>query len=604
MRSPFPTSLLFLSFRAHCFSPHLFNRHCPLALFAAQLQQSSVCKDVATGTAIHAIALKLGYGDLLFLNNHLLNFYCKCQLIQNAHRLFDEMPQRNVVSWTALMAGYVHCGQGYEALQLFAEAKKGGAWVNAFTFATAINACSALADVHDGLKLHGQAEIEGYVSNLVVGSALVDMYGKCGLVDHARRVFDEMAVKNIVTWTSMISICAQNGRGPEAIQLFAALQARNLVPNEYTFATVVNACASLGCLGAGKLSHALIIRRHCDTNEVVSSALVDMYPKCGCLNYAVKVFRRVADPKVIQWTSIIMGHAQHGLGHAGLQLFDEMLARGIQPNDVTLVGVLYACSHSGLVNRGKEVFDSMYRVYGVIPDTKHYTCMVDMLGRAGRLDDAEALIETMPMAPDVLLWGALLSASRSHGRIELAIKAAENLIELNQQLDSTYVTLSNMYASVDRWSDAVRIRREMKIRGICKEPGCSWIEVKSKTYVFFAGDQSCVHEGQIITVLQELEKKMREKGYVADRSLVFHNVEEEAKEEILGFHSERLALAFGLINTAEGSVIRILKNLRICSDCHEAFKLLSEIVSRDLIVRDVNRFHHFGNGSCSCGDYW
>lgn len=410
----------------------------------------------------------------------------------------------------------------------------------------------------------------------------------------------------------MISAYAQNAQGDDALDLFRELILENslgLEPTQFTFASVVNACASLGRLVAGKAVHLAVIRHGHDTNDVVASALVDMYAKCGCIDYSDKVFRRIPEPSVIPFTSMIVGAAKHGLGRHSLNLFDEMLARGIRPNNVTFVGVLYACSHSGLVNMGLCHFNSMLEQHGIAPDARHYTCIIDMLGRAGRLDEAYKLsMENVPPGADdaALMWGTLLSACRNHSRLDLAVKAGERLIELNQQVASTYVTMSNLYASIGRWENVRKIRSEMKRRGVRKEPGCSWVEVRNLTYVFYAGDlSSCVAGSEIAELLGELEVRMKERGYVGGSGgAVFVDVEEEAKEGVVGLHSERLALGFGLIKIPKGVTIRVIKNLRMCGDCHEAFKLISEIVGRDFVVRDVNRFHHFRDGSCTCGDYW
>lgn len=345
-----------------------------------------------------------------------------------------------------------------------------------------------------------------------------------------------------------------------------------------------------------------------EASDVIASALVDMYAKCGCVNYSAKVFRRIQNPSVIPYTSMIVGAAKYGLGILSLQLFQEMVVRRIKPNDITFVGVLHACSHSGLVDKGLELLDSMDGKYGVTPDAKHYTCIADMLGRVGRIEEAYQLAKSVQVEGDgyAMLWGTLLSASRLYGRVDIALEASNRLIESNQQVAGAYVTLSNAYALAGDWENAHNLRSEMKHTGVYKEPGSSWIEIKESTYLFHAGDISKYTQGrEILSLLRELEERMKGRGYVGGtKGLVFVDVEEEAKEEIVSMHSEKLALAFGLINTPKGVTIRIMKNLRMCRDCHGAFKLISDIVERELVVRDVNRFHHFKNGLCTCGDFW
>ncbi|KAL6971306.1 Pentatricopeptide repeat-containing protein [Sarracenia purpurea var. burkii] len=538
-----------------------------------------------------------------------MNAYIRLGRIEDAHQLFKEMPEPNVVSWTSLMAGHIDAGQPKVALWLLGSMAWSLVVPNAFTFATIVNACSILADLNTGKRVHAQVEIFGFQCNLVVCSSLIDMYGKSNDVDGARRVFDLMGFKNIVSWSSMITAYTQNARGHDALEVFRKFNNSSLDrPNHFMLASVVNACASLGRLVIGKVAHGAVIRGGNDSNDVVATALVDMYAKCGCLDYSNKVFHKIHNPSTIPYTSMIVGAAKYGLGKLSLELFQEMIQRGINPNDVTFLGVLHACSHSGLVNEGLEHLNSMYNNHGIVPDTKHYTCVVDMLGRTGRLDEAYIIAKSIQVKPDegALLWGTLLSTSRLHGRMDITFEASKWLIESNQQVATAYVTMSNTYALAGRWENVHKTRSEMKLNGVSKEPGCSWIEIKDFTYIFYAGDvSSCPRGSEVIGLLKELERRMRERGYIGgSEGLVFVDVEEETKEEMVGLHSERLALCFGLISVAKGLTIRVMKNLRMCRDCHEAFKLISEIVKREFVVRDVNRFHHFKDGSCTCRDFW
>ncbi|KAF5182170.1 Pentatricopeptide repeat-containing protein [Thalictrum thalictroides] len=505
------------------------------------------------------------------------------------------------------MAGYINNGKPRVALRLFETMPKDQVLPNSFTFTTVINACSFLADVETGRKIHAHVEILGLKSDLVICTSLIDMYGKCNDVVEAWKVFDTMVYRNVVSWTSMIVVYVQNALGEQALLLFREF-ILFMSPNHFMLASVISACASLGRLVTGKVTHGAVIRRGYDGNDVVASSLVDMYAKCGCITYSGKVFRLIESPCVIQYTSMIVGAAKYGQGNLSLDLFQEMIERGIRPNDVTFVGVLHACSHSGLVDIGLEHLNSMYTKHGIVPGAKHYICAVDMLGRLGRLDEAYQLAQTISAeAKEVaLLWGSLLSASRSHGRLDLTVEAGKRLLELKQQLAGTYITMSNTYATMGKWEDAHRIRSEMINHGIQKEPGCSWVEIKDLTYAFYAGGlSSCTRRTEILNVLRELELRMKERGYVSgSKGSVFVDVEEEAEEAIVGLHSEKLALGFSLISMPRGTTIRIMKNLRMCWNCHEAFKLISNIVQRDIVVRDLNRFHHFKDGLCTCKDFW
>lgn len=457
------------------------------------IQRLQDCNDITSVSFSHTNVLKSGFLNDTFTTNHLINSYVRIRRTNDASQLFEEMREPNVISFTSLMAGFIKVGRPKSALLIFCKMLESWVLPNAFTFATVVNACSMLADLRTGQKIHSHVETFGVQCNLVVCSSLIDMYGKCNNVDDARRVFDGMDYRNVVSWTSMITAYGQNALGECALQLFREFNGLPLSsPNHFMLASVINACASLGRLVSGKVAHAAVIRRGHESNDVVASALVDMYAKCGCIGYSDKVFRRIPDPSVIPYTSMIVGAAKYGLGKFSLDIFKEMLDRRIKPNDVTFVGVLHACSHSGLVDDGLEYLHSMHKKHGVVPDTKHYTCVVDMLGRTGRLDEAHQLAKSIQVEPDqgALLWGTLLSASRLYGRVDIAVEASKWLIESNQQVAAAYVTMSNTYAMAGKWENVHSIRYEMKHYGVYKEPGCSWVEIRDSAYVFYAGDVS------------------------------------------------------------------------------------------------------------------
>ncbi|XP_010440256.1 PREDICTED: pentatricopeptide repeat-containing protein At4g15720 [Camelina sativa] len=564
---------------------------------------------------LHTLTLKLGLASDTFTVNLLINSYVKLREVNTARKVFGEMCQPNVVSWTSVISGFNNMGQPQTALSMFQEMHEDRSVPpNEYTFASVFKACSSLAESRIGKCIHARLEISGLRSNTVVSSSLVDMYGKCNDVETARRVFDSMIGygRNVVSWTSMITAYAQSGRGHEAIELFRSFNASSTLdrPNQFMLASVISACSSLGRLKWGEVAHGLVTRGGYESNNVVASSLLDMYAKCGSLSCAEKVFLSIRCHSVITYTSMIMAKAKHGLGEAAIKLFDEMVGKRINPNYVTLLGVLHACGHSGLVNEGLEFLNSMAEKHGVIPDPKHYTCVVDMLGRCGRVDEAYDLAKTIQVGAEqgALLWGALLSAGRLHGRVEIVCEASKRLIQSDQQVTSAYIALSNAYAVAGGWEDSESLRLEMKRSGNVKERACSWIESKGSVYVFHAGDLSCDESGEIERFLKDLQKRMKERGHrgssMITSSSVFVDVDEEAKEAMVNLHCERLALAYGLIHLPAGSTIRIMNNLRMCRDCHEAFKLISEIVQREIVVRDVNRFHCFKNGSCTCRDFW
>ncbi|CAN6349055.1 unnamed protein product [Urochloa humidicola] len=573
--------------------------------------------DLASVAATHAKLLKAGIASTLASSNHLLAAYCRCGAMSRARDLFDGMRDRDVISWTTLISGYAASGRPREAIALLRVMQFSGVQPNVVTLSTAASACARLANEGLGRQVHARAEVAGCACDTVVATALVDMYGKAGRVEDSRAVFDGMAApaRNAMSWGAMLAVYAQNALGNEAIQLFAELRTNGsgLVPNHFMLSSVVSACAGVARLSIGKCVHGAVLRLGHGNNEVIAVALVDMYSKCGCYEYSRKVFDRIEQPSLIPYTSIIVAAAKYGHGRWALALLGEMVNRGVQPNDVTLLGVMHACSHSGLVDSGLQLLRSMQSKYGLAPSPSHYTCAVDMLGRAGRIEEAFELAKGARVEGKeaLLLWHSLLSACRTHKRLDLATLAGQRVSEFNQDAAGGLVVMSNAYASAGQTDNAAAVWSSMRQRGIRKDPGCSWIEVKDIPYVFYAGAISCAgaRADEVLMLLDELECQMKEKGYRgrlgSDRVSDGHEDDgDEGKGVMVGVHSEILALGFGLLVVPKGMTIRIMKNLRMCSDCHEAFKVTSGIVEREFVVRDLNRFHHFKMGSCSCNDYW
>eukprot|EP01018_Ginkgo_biloba_P008845 Gb_31599 [translate_table: standard] len=561
--------------------------------------------------------------------------YAQSGRLEEAHQLFYEMPERNVVSWSAMIAGYAQNDNCEGALNLLSQMQQAGVKPNQSTLSSVLSACASLAALKEGKQVHAFIIKTGIESDIFAGSALVDMYAKCGSIECANDAFQNLPEGNVVSWNSMIAGYAQNGRledalhmfnkmpeqnvvswnaiiagfcqnehAEKALELFSQMQLAGWMPDQCTLSSVLCACASIAALENGKQAHAKIIKLGLVSDVFMGSALVDMYAKCGIIDGARQVFDTMPARNVVSWTVIIVGYAQHGHGRNALLLFDEMQRSGIRPNHITFVGVLSACSHAGLVDEGRHYFCSMSRDYCITPSEEHYACMVDLLCRAGHLEEAEKFINKMPFEPDVVVWLALLSACRFYANLELGERVAKRLLELEGENAATYVMLSNIYAAAGRWNDVAKVREVMKERRVKKGPGCSWIEVKNSVHAFVVGDRLHPQTNQIYEMLETLAGQMKDAGYVPCTNLVLHDVEEEVKKQILSHHSEKLAIAFGLISTPLGTPIRIIKNLRVCGDCHTAIKFISNIVNRQIVVRDASRFHHFKDGCCSCGDYW
>ncbi|CAA7012929.1 unnamed protein product [Microthlaspi erraticum] len=525
--------------------------------------------------------------------------------IDSVRKVFELMPRKDVVSWNTIVAGYAQSGMYEDALRMVREMGSNELSPDAFTLSSVLPIFSGYVDVNKGKEIHGYVIRKRIDADVYIGSSLVDMYAKSARIEDSERVFSHLSRRDSISWNSLVAGYVQNGRYNEALKLFREMVSAKVRPGPVAFSSVLPACAHLATLHLGKQLHGYVLRGGCSDNMFIASALVDMYSKCGNIKAARKIFDRMNVHDEVSWTAIIMGHALHGHGDEAVSLFEEMKLQGVRPNRVAFVAVLTACSHVGLVDEAWGYFNSMSEVYGLEHELEHYAAVADLLGRAGKLEEAFDFVSNMRVVePMGSVWSTLLSSCSVHKNLELAEKVAEKLFAVDSENMGAYVLMCNMYAANGRWKEMAKLRLRMKKRGMRKKPACSWIEVKSKTHGFVSGDRSHPSMERINEFLKAVLEQMEREGYVADTSGVLHDVDEEHKRELLYGHSERLAVAFGIINTEAGTTIRVTKNIRICRDCHVAIKFISKITEREIIVRDNSRFHHFNNGSCSCGDYW
>ncbi|CAA7405685.1 unnamed protein product [Spirodela intermedia] len=445
-------------------------------------------------------------------------------------------------------------------------------------------------------------------TDVVSFNTLITGYCRSGNSAAARKLFDEMPQRNGISWTAMISGHVHCGEEREALSLFSAMQSSGVPPMAATLVSVLSACAQLGALEQGRWVH-----RHlrvsgggaATINVFLGTALIDMYAKCGEVDAAVAVFEAMPERNLLSWTTLIGGLAVHGRGTAALRLFEQMETSGVAPDDVAFVAALSACSHAGLLDDGRRIFAAMRRRYGVEPKLEHYGCLVDLLARGGRLTEAMAAVEEMPVSPDGRIWSALMAGCRFHGDAKLAERVAERLVALEPDNGGVYVLLANVYGAAGRHGEAVRVRGAMRRRCLGKAPGWSSVEVGGEVHQFTAGGGSHPAAAAARAKWAAVERRLREEeGYVPGREEVLVEVEEEEKDAAVGGHSEKIAMGFAMLRSGEGERMRIMKNLRVCGDCHRATKLVSKVFRREIVVRDRTRFHIFRDGRCSCGDYW
>lgn len=557
-----------------------------------------------------------------------------------AHQLFDQIPKPDVFIYnTMIKAHAVIPTSSHNSMRIFLSmVRVSGFLPNRYTFVFVFKACGNGLGVLEGEQIRVHAIKIGLESNLFVTNAMIRMYANWGLVDEARRVFDwsldqdlyswnimiggyvgsgeigrakemfdEMSERDVVSWTTIIAGYVQVGCFKEALDLFHEMLQTGPPPNEFTLASALAACANLVALDQGRWMHVYIDKSEIKMNERLLASLLDMYAKCGEVDFAAKVFHDEygLKLKVWPWNAMIGGYAMHGKSKEAIDLFEQMKVEKVSPNKVTFVALLNACSHGKLVEEGRGYFKSMASSYGIEPEIEHYGCMVDLLGRSGLLKEAEETVFNMPMAPDATIWGALLGACRIHKDIERGQRIGKIIKELDSDHIGCHVLLANLYSASGQWDEAKAVRQKIEVSGRKKTPGCSSIELNGVFHQFLVGDRSHPQTKQLYLFLDEMTTKLKNAGYVPEFGEVLLDIDdEEDKETALSKHSEKLAIAFGLINTPPGTAIRIVKNLRVCADCHEATKFISKVYKREIIVRDRIRYHHFKDGFCSCKDYW
>ncbi|XP_028797023.1 pentatricopeptide repeat-containing protein At5g66520-like [Neltuma alba] len=594
-----------------------------------------------------------------FLKSKFLNAVISLSLphdadLYYARSIFDSFSLPDTFIWNTMMRAYLNAQKPAESLALYFQMRfHDDLSLDSFSLSLVLQACGRLMDCDNGVMIHSHGVKLGFCHDLYVQTALIEMYAKCGFTECAAKIldfmeepdlvsynvllseyvklgeiqkahelFDRMPRRDLVSWNTIIHGCASLGdawaseklfdiasseqrqQSNQALKLFHDMQLANVAPDKITLISVLNACGNVGALGMGKMIHEYIERNRIGIDMKLGTSLLDMYAKCGDIDSSVRIFEGLKEKDIFTWSVMIMGFSNHGLGHLALEYFTKMLAEEIEPNDVTFIGVLSACSHIGLVETGWMYFKSMTSVYRIDPKIEHYGCMVDILGRAGRLQEAMEIIKTMPLSPDAIVWRAFLGACKIHKNVELAEEATANLLELEPHVDGNYVLLSNIYSQAMKWDKVTNLRKMMKNANVQKIPGTSSIEVDNAVHEFVSGDKSHPKSFQIYEMLDEILHRLQSAGYEPLTASSTQYLEEQEKQNLLASHSEKLAIAFGILTTAPGTTIRIFKNLRVCEDCHFTIKFIAKVYQRKIIVRDRNRFHDFEEGSCSCKDFW
>ncbi|KAL9172152.1 hypothetical protein ABFS82_03G026200 [Erythranthe guttata] len=695
------------------------NRKLESSSYVPLLRECMENSSVRGVASIHSHIFKTGFCEELFLMTFLVNVYAKCGEMASARKVFDNLPKRNVVTWTSLMTGYIHNSQPEFAIDIFKEMVEVGGYPTNYTLGIILNACSSLFDIEFGKQIHAYIIKYDIEYDASIGNALCSFYSKCRCLDMAIRAFQRIEEKNVISWTAVISACGDNGNsamgldmfvqmlaegvepnevtltsvsslcctmqaldagsqvhslsiklgyesdlpvansimylylksgcisgakklfdgmntvslitwnamiaghaemtshaddslsayicGTEALKIFHRMQKSGLKPDLYTFSSVLSICSSLVALEQGEQVHAQTIKTGFLSDMVVGTALLNMYNKCGSINRATKTFLEMSTRTLISWTSMITAFAQNGHSQQALEIFEDMRFVGIRPNKITFVAVLSACSQAGMVDQGLAYYEMMKNEYKIIPVMDHNACMIDMFVRLGRVEEAFDFIKKMDLAPNEFIWSILIAGCKSQGKLELAFYAAEQLLELKPKDPEIYFLLLNMYLSAERWKDVSRVRKMMKDEKVNKVVDWSWISIRNKVYAFKA-DTKKHHNDEIAKLLVDLLDRAKAIGYKVETNLemTVHDENEEAiiaLEPAHAHHSEKLAVAFGLLNTSNEAQIRVNKSISMCSDCHNFIKFVSILTSRTIIIRDSKKLHKFDTGQCSCKDF-
>ncbi|CAK9139719.1 unnamed protein product [Ilex paraguariensis] len=567
----------------------------------------SSCSDsglLKEGKQCHGYVLKSGLVFHQYVKNALVCMYSMCLDVKEAMRILNSAPGSDLFTYNCILHGLLNHDHLTVALDVLNRMLVECVEWDSVTYVSVFSLCARLKDLKLGLQVHNRMLRTNVECDLYVSSAIIDMYGKCSEISLTRKVFDGLQTRNVVSWTAILAAYLQNECFEEALKLFSDMELEEIKPNEITFAVLLNSSAGLSALGCGNSLHARAEKSGFKDYVTVGNALINMYSKNGNIEAANEVFSDMRYRDSITWNSMISGYSRHGLGKEALTVFHDMLAKKEQPNYVTFVGVLSACGHLGRVQEGFYYLHQLMKQMNIEPGLEHYTCIVGLLSKAGLLDEAEYFMRSTPIQWDVVAWRTLLSACHVYRNYGTGKRVADVVLHMDPNDVGTYVLLSNMHAKAKRWDGVAKIRKLIRERNIKKEPGLSWTEIRNDTHVFVSDDNNHPEFVQIHEKVRELLAKIKLLGYVPDFASVTHDVEEEQKEDYLSYHSEKLAIAYALIKTPTEAPVRVFKNLRMCDDCHSAVKLISKVTDRVIIVRDVNRFHCFQEGWCSCADYW
>lgn len=569
--------------------------------FAALLNACANRDALNQGRSVHACIIEHGLEYDTYIGNSLVDMYFECQSSDDGVVVFNKMPQRGVVTWNILVTGYVQHGKHLQALQSYRQMHlEGLVQPDPVTFVSALKSCVGMEDLYQGVLIHAHIIRSNFLLDTSVGSSLIEMYIRCEHLEDACRVFSSLPERNAVTWNVLLKGFVDARHGNKTLELFLLMQEDGLKPDAVTLLCTMKACSSIGALQQGYLLHIDSVQRGLDIDLSIGNSLVSMYSSCGSMSEAQAVFEKMPMRDRISWSTLITGYAQHNDCSEALRCYESMLEYGVQPDEIILVCVLSACSRGGFIDEGFTHFKSMRDSLGLQPTVEHYNPLVDLLGGVGALHEAEDLMETLPFKKNMVGWVTLLAASRDHSNQGIARRCFDHVVEIDPANASAYVIMSNIYTRAGLLEEAQSVEELRRLANAWKKPAKAYIEIDNRVHEFIVGDKTHPQRDAIYTKLNALNARLKEEGYRPKLDLVLNFTAEEDKEKALCGHSEKLAIAFGLISSSPFTTLRVSKNLRMCDDCHVATKLISRVEMRNIMVKDSYCIHQFQKGICSC----
>ncbi|KAK9127696.1 hypothetical protein Syun_016493 [Stephania yunnanensis] len=580
-------------------------------VYAIVLRACAALGNVCYGRELHCRILKSGDGVIdSFVENALVTMYASSGFIFDSIRVFDGISRPDLVSWSSMLSGYAQNGLEEEGLRHFVRMIEAGVQPDVFVLSMFISACANLGCLDAGVQVHCNSIKMGFGHSLFLQNCLIDFYARCGDCGSSEKVFYQLPRKDLVSYNAIISGYVHSFCDFEALRVFQGLFSEGLSCDDFTLVGVLQAVIGLGALNHGREIHGYIIRAGLGTqaqaylvkrglicDPSTGNALIEMYSECGMIADAVSTFDSMQEKNSESWTSIISANVNHGHPSKAMDLFTQMCRNHKSLKSGTFTSILRACAQMGLVHEAICLLFSMREIYGIEPSLEHQTCIVEVLGRAGMFEEAQKFINSViPLKSVPQVWKSLLSTSRVHGNMKVAKFATKNILALESKDFAANSLFQHFLLSEGKWNEALNLKRKKKTVAA----NSAWIEIRNRIHEFAAFDSPTE---DIHTKLMEIQHDMKELGYVADKKHSLHNAEEEFYG-YGGYHTEMKALALGLLELDPGAPIRVLKSARMCGDCHSAFKFVSNLLGRELVVKDTCNFHHFINGKCSCRDAW